>query len=177
MHGLLTKLFGGQRKEQDLLYRLHAADGKVSVYVYSDSPVSEAAQGVSVCGQKELTAWVRTLQAGQAWGFDLLVSPTKKVPQKSGKNSQRRILRTQEERLAWLNRKAEQNGFALLHVTEQEQTHPYGKHQEEKGGKMYLDAYHYQGRLEILDAERFRRALSCGIGAGKPYGMGMLILQ
>lgn len=43
-----------------------------------------------------------------------------------------------------------------------------------KGG--VLEATRFDGHLEILDLERFRRALHDGVGQGKAYGLGMLSL-
>ena len=63
--------------------------------------------GMNLAGQRDLTAWLDTMREGQNWRFDLLASPTKKVMQDGRKNSQRRILRTMNERLAWLERKGE----------------------------------------------------------------------
>ena len=42
---------------------------------------------------------------------------------------------------------------------------------------MYHDAYHYQGTLQITDAAAFRRAMQGGIGSGRAYGFGMLMVK
>lgn len=77
----------------------------------------------------------------------------------------------------WLHRKAEQNGFVLLQAEEMEQSRSQGVHGKEKGGLMVWDAYRYQGVLQVADAALFRRAIAAGIGPGKAYGLGMLLLQ
>ena len=46
-----------------------------------------------------------------------------------------------------------------------------------QGGVMHHDAYHYQGVLQITDAEAFRKALQQGIGSGKAYGFGMMMVK
>ena len=101
----------------------------------------------------------------------------KKVAEEGHKNSRRRILREKTERLEWLSRKAAQYGFALLQANEMEDVHMTGKHAQEQGGRMYWDGYRYDGVLQIQDEERFRQAVSGGIGAGKAYGLGMLLLR
>ena len=116
-------------------------------------------------------------KAGQLWSFDLIAAPTKKVGAEGKKNSQRRILRTPGERQEWLERQAEQNGFAILQAQELEQLHICGRHKADKGGVMYHDAYHYQGILQITDGEAFRRAMQTGIGSGKAYGFGMMMVK
>ena len=103
----------------------------------------------------------------------MIACPSKKVAAEGQKNSRRRILREPSERQAWLERKAEQNGFVILQSQEQEQAHVSGRHGANQGGTMHHDAQHYQGILQITDVEAFRKALQLGIGPGKAYGFGM----
>ena len=109
--------------------------------------------------------------------FDLLALPTKKIPATGGKNRQRRVLKTPQERIEWMQRKAKQFGFQLLAVNELEHIRQTGKHSPESSGRMYFDGYHYQGILQVTDAVKFQDALRHGIGAGKAYGFGMLLLS
>ena len=178
MHRLVSGLFGAQRQEDHVLYRISPSGGSIRLYLYSDGPVLSLPDQVQLEGQRELSDWLEGMKAGACFGFDLLASPCKKVYQEEyGRNSQRRVLREPQERMDWLQRKAERNGFRILNVQEMEQSHSYGKHSQEKGGSMYLDAYHYQGTLGILDAEKFVNGLKEGIGPGKAYGLGMLMLR
>ena len=103
--------------------------------------------------------------------------PSKKVGAEGAKNSRRRVLREESERLAWLARKAEQNGFVPINVRELEAAQQLGRHDEKQGGRLYVDSYHYQGTLRITDAVKFRYAVRKGIGPGKAYGLGMLLLK
>ena len=162
LHRLVMGLFGTDRKSSHVLYRLRDQDRALSLYLYSD-------------GERDLSDWLSQMEAGQIRGFDLLAAPTKKVPTETGRNSQRRILRTEEERLAWLTRKGEQNGFRLLTCRELENKRKQGYHTTSNGGRMYLAGYHYQGTLQISDPVRFRHALQEGIGSGRAYGLGMLL--
>ena len=41
---------------------------------------------------------------------------------------------------------------------------------------MEWKAWHYRGVLEILNADAFVNALADGIGPGKAYGLGMILL-
>lgn len=177
MHILVTGLFGTQRSDSSVLYRLNAQQNRLQLYLYASVPVTEEACRKYPVVQRDITQWVSGLEQGQIRQFDLTASPSKKVPSETGKNSQRRILRQPEQRMEWLQRKAEQYGFTLLQVQELEQLHLSGSHRKESGGKMYLDAWHYQGMLRIDDAQLFRKALEGGIGSGKAYGFGMLMLK
>lgn len=179
MHRLVSGLFGTGRKESGTLYRLRMSCGQTALYLYSSTPIDHSAlvQGMSFAGERDVTDWLNAFQAGQVWGFDLLAAPTRKVAAEGHKNSRRRILRKQPERLEWLCRKAAQHGFALLRADELEGVHMVGRHAQEQGGQMHWDGYHYSGVLQIEDAGRFRQAVTGGIGAGKAYGLGMLLLR
>ncbi len=178
MHRLITNLFSSSRKEQNILYRVNVRNGNTQVYMYSEEPVKTLPEYIHLEGQRDLSEWLDHMSDGTCFGFDLLASPCKKVHQpERGKNSQRRILRDPQERLDWLQRKADQNGFRILKVTELEQSHQYGRHGQEKGSALHLDAYHYQGNLQITDLQNFRKGLCEGIGAGKAYGLGMLLVK
>ena len=41
----------------------------------------------------------------------------------------------------------------------------------------YLRAVCYQGVLQVSDAEKFRAAWKNGIGSGRAYGLGMMLLS
>lgn len=178
MHRLVMGLFDTNRQEAGVLYRARTQNARVTLYIYSAVPVREACvlPWMDLVGQRDVSTWLKQMQTGQVRRFDLLAMPAKKVAAEGRKNSQRRILRTMEERVAWLERKGAQYGFRLLSVQEQEGIRLAGHHAEGSGGSMTWDAYHYNGVLVITEAEIFRRAVSDGIGPGKAYGLGMLLL-
>ena len=150
MHRQVSGLFGTDRKKGDILYRLRTEQGSCALYLYSAMPVdrSRLLPGMNFAGERDLTDWLNDMVSGQVWGFDLLAVPAKKIPKEGHKNSQRRILRTEEERMAWLARKGEQYGFQILNAREQESVRKFGRHSQ-PGGTMYFDAYHYNGILQI----------------------------
>lgn len=178
MHRLVSSLFGASRESAQLVYRVRVLRGAVQIYLYSALPHQSLPPGVQLAGQRDLSDWLSAMGPGMNWKFDLLAMPSKKVYQaQSGRNSQRRVLRSPAERMDWLHRKAEQNGFVLLQAEEMEQSRSQGVHGKEKGGLMVWDAYRYQGVLQVADAALFRRAIAAGIGPGKAYGLGILLLQ
>ena len=178
MHRLVCSLFGTERKEEHILYRINVLRGSIQVYLYSDHSVKNLPEGIGLEGQRDLSEWLDAMTAGDSFGFDLLTCPSKKVYQpERNQNSQRRILREPQERMDWLNKKATDGGFRLLDARELEQSHPYGRHNDKKGGFLHLDAYHYQGALCITDPDRFRKTLREGIGPGKAYGLGMMMVK
>ena len=176
MHRFITGFFGTDRQGSQVLYRTNLTGTRLSIYLYAQARAEHIPDNCHV-QQREITDWLEQMGEGQLWSFDLIAAPTKKVASEGKKNSQRRILRQPQERQGWLERKAAQNGFAIIQAQEQEQLHVSGKHHADKGGVMYHDAYRYQGILQITDAESFRRAMQNGIGSGKAYGFGMMMVK
>ena len=176
MHRFVTGFFGTDRQSSQILYRTNMVRSRLAIYIYAQNPAEHIPENCEV-QQRDVTSWLDSMGMGQIWNFDLIASPSKKVAAEGQKNSQRRILREPGDRQAWLERKAEQNGFVILDAQEQEQIHVSGKHGAGQGGVMHHDAYHYQGVLQITDAEAFRKALQQGIGSGKAYGFGMMMVK
>ena len=178
MHCLLTGLYQNSRKESSLLYRIKTSGNKAFAYQYANGPVlrDKLGSGLSLGGERCMDDWLSGIQSGQIWGFDIITMPFRKERRENGENSRRRGLRNESERLEWLSRKAKQNGFSVLNVqeTKDEKLHIY--HPFDKGGKIVMDSFRYTGMLIITDAALFRSAVCDGIGPGKAYGMGMLLL-
>ena len=179
MHRMVMGLFGQSRQEAECLYRLRTEGTEVSLYLYSHSPVlrEKLLPSMRLAGERDVSAWLDQMREGQAFRFDLLAMPSQKIAMKGNKNSRRTTLRTEQERLSWLQRKGEQNGFVLLSAQEREPVRLAGQHSAENGGRMYWGAYHYTGALQITDSRLFRQAVSQGVGPGKAYGLGMLLLM
>lgn len=87
------------------------------------------------------------------------------------------------EQLAWLERKAEQSGFRLAsarvnpavpdaRISERSRVGGTRNHT----GTLTFTSVLFDGRLSVVDADRFRQALADGIGSGKAYGFGLLSL-
>ena len=170
------RLFHCKRKDGNILYRFNP--DKMDVYIMSEKApnLQDVPKGMEPRGQKDMSSWEREMAEGRRYRFNLLAAPVKKVAEDGVKNSRRRYLRTAEERLAWLRRKAEQSGFLLLEAQENADMSIYGKHSEETGGSFYSHAVCYQGVLEVTDREKFCTAWKQGIGSGRAYGQGLLLL-
>lgn len=177
MHNLTTKFFGTSRQESNILYRTHVKDNQVDLYMYADRPVDPAMCQQYRVYQKEMSGYLDQLKEGQVLTFDLLAMPSKKVSVEGKKNSQRRALRDPADRYNWLSRKAQQYGFELQQAVELEDREARGTHAEDKGGEMHHTGRHYRGTIAIRNLEAFKTALKTGIGPGKAYGYGMLLLR
>ncbi len=81
------------------------------------------------------------------------------------------------EQVDWFNRKSEQSGFKIQSVH-------FSKGEEENISKktpnlthnIKLHTVHFQGILRVTNTELFKKAYSTGIGSGKAFGCGMLML-
>ena len=122
-----------------------------------------------------MTSLTLAFSKGKRFAFDTMLCPAKKVLNPQG-NSRRVFLASAEERELWLKRKATQCGFTIEWVREEGQRKEYGAHGEIKGGGMYHTGVRFKGILVVSDSEAFADAFSNGIGSGKAYGFGMLLL-
>lgn len=177
MHQLVMRLFDEDRQTSQVLYRTNHKKGKLEVYIYSGIPVTPAARESFDLVQKDMSAWLSQMDNDLVLQFDLIASPCKKVEFEGKRRSQRRVLKTPDERNAWLHRKAAQYGFQIISVLERDYFKISGRHDSAKGGWMNHGAYHYQGVLRITDAKAFQNALQSGIGPGKAYGLGMMLVK
>ena len=178
MHRLVSGFFQMARKDAEVLYCCRNRERYVDLYMYSAVPIDEnrLLPGLRLVGQKDVTVWLESMEQGDALQFRIVTVPFRKVTDLGCKNSRRRALRSQEERLSWLARKAEQGGFRLLSVQETPYENLTARHGSEEGGVLTVDAYCYSGVLQITDAVKFRQTIRSGIGAEKAYGLGMLML-
>ena len=84
----------------------------------------------------------------------------------------------EHEQVEWLKRKGEQSGFEILNLQ-------FDKGEKEKVSKksdgkvvhtLDLLQVHFTGILRVNNVDDFKRAYSNGIGSGKAFGCGMLLL-
>ncbi|MFC2763767.1 MAG: type I-E CRISPR-associated protein Cas6/Cse3/CasE [Rothia dentocariosa] len=124
------------------------------------------------------------LENGQEWGFRLTANPVKR---QRGKGDKIFPHVTPAQQSAWLRERAQQWGFEVIPVENQEiadiplvtaRKDLSFSHRDSSGniGKVTLRKAQFDGALRITDAELFRKALVNGMGRGKAYGMGLMTL-
>ena len=156
LHSLIQKMFNTDRKTSDVLYALNGN----ALYI-SAGKKPEQVEGVTF----EFGRDMPIADNGAMMHFSLTTLPRKTV------NGHRMILRTEEERLEWLNRQAERNGFRIISVVE------IGKEPICSRRKQFdVTAFKYRGTLMVTDAVAFENARLKGIGSMKAYGCGMLLV-
>lgn len=142
---------------------------------------------------KSIAPLMDAITEGQVLRFRLRANVTKKIDTKSGPDGKRRNgrripLRTPEEQIAWLVRKAEQSGFQLLEVDPLDMAGPpipdvsiraeRDVHARPacngRSPALTFGAVVFEGRLRVTDRPAFLSALVSGIGPGKAFGFGLL---
>jgi CRISPR system Cascade subunit CasE len=139
---------------------------------------------------KDVSEPYASLRAGMKLRFRLRANPTRKIDTKSGpdgirRNGRRVDLRSDEERFAWLARKAASAGFAVLSVrcsadVPDVRLGPQGRSVGFRTGaagdprKLTFGSVLFEGAIEVTDPAKLRYALEFGIGSAKAYGFGLL---
>ncbi len=177
MHRTLMKAFDCTREEACLLYRIMKTDQ--CIFIYSQSftlPKWERIEkyGYHCAKIQNILSLHESFKEEMALRFSLLACPTKKV-KGDGQNSRRVLLRSREERLEWLKRQGEKNGFLVHEAYEaaDEQALTGSK----DSGEFFITGIPFQGILSITNKEAFWRGFQHGIGPEKPYGFGMLMIE
>lgn len=102
---------------------------------------------------------------GQVLQFRLVANPTIK------RNGKRLALRKEEDQIAWLQRKAQENGFRVAQLQ-------LVREGDIRGGRgrqmMTWHSVRFDGLLVVENVEAFTRAVVKGIGAAKGFGFGLL---
>lgn len=178
MHRNVQALFGKKREDAGVLYRTQKSDKGCSVYILSSNApeFDERAvhNGMIFVGSRDMAAVESMFTVGRMFRFDLLTMPAKKELDRTRKNSQRRILRDPAERMDWIEKKAEQGGFRLISVSEEESE---TLHARKSSGDLWLHTVRFSGSFRIEKPDMFLDTWKHGIGPEKAYGLGMLMVR
>lgn len=118
------------------------------------------------------------LSEHQILAFRLLARPSRTIYDEAAKKNKRRDLRTDGERLDWLNRIGEKHGFRLVEceiatpsfALNKPETGPKGK------GESFAAAL-FNGRLQVERPADLEALLAAGVGQQKAFGFGLLSLR
>ncbi|GHS97016.1 type I-E CRISPR-associated protein Cas6/Cse3/CasE [Synergistales bacterium] len=183
MHRNLLRAFSdSSRAEAGLLYRVFSGDKNIAVYVQSElkPDVTKFLKVGFHADQNgsplDITPLREHFKQGRSFRFNLLCYPSKKSKEKSGegRNSRRVFLKSEEERAAWISQKGEQYGFSVANLTEKAS---FSLNGGKNNAPIHYYAVEYEGVLAIRDEVNFWNGYCGGIGAGKPYGLGLLLLK
>ncbi|URN07661.1 type I-E CRISPR-associated protein Cas6/Cse3/CasE [Actinomadura madurae] len=130
------------------------------------------------------------LNNGDRWAFRLTANPVHSVRNKDGAPTKATAHISPRHQMSWLLQRQESGGFAIVrkpsardHHDEMDQ-HELIVHNrrqlafKKKGGSkpVTLVTVTFDGRLDVTDAEAFRRTLTHGVGKAKAYGCGLMTL-
>jgi CRISPR system Cascade subunit CasE len=158
--------------DERILYRVeqHHSEPVASVLVQSQYiPDWESAdrlwQATYLLADPQIRQILVEAAEGEQLPFRLQANPTVK------RDGKRHAIQTDEQLLVWLQRKGEQHGFdvAPLDVRIVKMGKTYGKKR-----KQTWEAVQYDGRLRVVDSDRFVDVLRYGIGSAKAFGFGLL---
>jgi len=119
-----------------------------------------------------------SLKPGQVLAFRLRANPTVKKDREGKKQGQRVGIVREEDQLAWLKRKIEAAGGALVSAHVAGKANLRGKLFTEKDDerRMSFISAQFDGVLQVKDPAALNTALQAGIGSGKGLGFGLLSL-
>ena len=148
---------------------------------------------------KSLDGLLSGIQNGGRYRFRLLANPVRRVHRRAtldldSQSTRQRVenagavgkrveLTREADQVAWLERRAEAGGFAVLTVR------PFPADRDipsllaagatkmdgrRDGGKLTFGNVLFEGTLGVIDAGHFRNAVATGIGPGKAFGCGLL---
>lgn len=181
MHKLVMSMFKNiesdtPRKELSVLYSLDIGPTQVGVLVQSlDEPNADKLLNdntIISIQTKSIDKMLDSIEKGSWLRLEVLSEPYKKVENINSKNSRRKVLTNEEEKLEWFNRKISANGcFVKNEMIVKKGDTVYG---QKKNLKFVYHPSVYSCIIKIDDKDKFNELVKNGIGSGKAYGMGML---
>lgn len=179
LHRTLMRGYACKREDANVLHRLEVDpySGVIALLVQSTEkpewqPLTQVGQGNYLQFPPNWKTVDLNLQTDQILQFRLRANPTKRFSSGKGNKPGKRVqLFKEADQLAWLQRKAEPNGFRLLDAN----INPEGN-QTDYRKKLTIYTVLINGRLQITNLEKFNTALHKGIGPAKAFGCGLLSL-
>lgn len=182
MHKLLLEEgFGKSRVNAEMLYRIEENKTGYIVFVKSaDKP--NLIDGLDVIAQKELAD--QDLLKRRSYNFFIELTPGVSdhgkfhyIKGDKGDPDLDPRYRRQKRRLEWVKSQFEKRGMHITSCCEGKSMEKYFKHDRDRGGvNGHITSWKYSGSMEITDDAAFIKAYKQGIGVGKAYGNGMILL-
>jgi len=194
IHSLVWDLFGDDpEQKRDFLFRTQENGSLPEFLVVSErEPVNQHAVWDIVTKE-----YLPRLMKGQRLSFILRANPVVKRKDESGKQSKHDVVMDYKIRLrneenvsaslveivqnagfVWLSTRAEEYGFLVKEgeiIADGYRQHSFRKR---KGSNVIrFSTLEFSGLLEVLDADMFLKTLYNGIGSGKGFGCGMMLVK
>lgn len=170
LHKLLWQCFPGRPEaKRDFLFRCDDAGAELKLLMLS-AEAPEQCDWADWDGVKELSP---DFPSGALYWFRLRANPT--VRAKEG--GKLRALTGGEELDGWLARKGERNGFALRSEPEYSACRLEQFTKSSGSPAISLNVVDIDGVLAVTDGAAFGEAFRKGVGRGRAFGCGMLLLK
>lgn len=180
LHGAVNRALGcsetGRTAANGLFYLYEDESSETAwLYVQADREAGEIEHfrkdGV-ICLDRKYEA----IREGNMLEFRLRCSPMRH----RRADDKRVYVNEAEKRASWLQRQGERMGFQLIGYREEKKADIPFEHlnpEMQKGTKASKTVYDVYGRLIVTDLDRFLEALKKGVGSGKAYGCGMVLVR
>lgn len=184
MHKLLCEVSNSSRNESKILYKMRNERNAVYFYIQSDDKLDYIDDGIPYLKLKNRieksfiyvgSFCVDKLLEKTELRFHLTCSPSKKRLL-NGKHKRSSITDC-EERIRWVTNKLTNAGALVRQIKETSGGNKRFSHIKEKGARGYIPEYNYIGVIEVVDKEKLYKGIREGFGAGKCYGLGLLMVQ
>lgn len=182
MHKLLFgEGFNTSRNNVQALYRIEKGRTGYMIFLKSEVKPNEI-DGLSIVAQKIVND--SDLPGEGTHRFFIELTPMLSIHGKkhyimNDTDEDGNIIRgsRRDKRIRWVKEQFEKRGMRILSCEEGEVQEKYFAHSENKGGLHgHRTSWKYYGVMEIVDKDGFLKAYKEGIGVGKAYGNGMLLL-
>ena len=170
LHQQLWQCFPGRPEaKRDFLFRCDHEGAVLKILMLSGTR-PEICPGAEWDGVKEFEP---VFPVGTLYSFRLRANPTLRAKA----DRKLRAITGEEELHAWLVRKGEQNGFALRSEPEYSNCRLERFAKAPGGPGISLHVVELGGVLAVTDSAAFGEAFRRGIGRGRAFGCGMLLLK
>lgn len=184
-HGILESAYDDStQRERKLWTLLNSSSGTSLVILSKDQPNIEHI--ISQIGYsnnpdafliRDYVPFLNRIQAGHTYRFVLTASPTKAYSNHDGGQTRgtRKMLKKTEDQIEWLKHQGERAGFDVNDVKIVKKQQFFFKKASHNTVNV-ADAT-FVGTLTVADRDKFVEALTSGIGRGKCYGNGLMLIS
>ncbi|MGQ5708751.1 type I-E CRISPR-associated protein Cas6/Cse3/CasE [Lactobacillus sp. PSON] len=125
---------------------------------------------------KNYDHYLDSITSNSTWKFKLTANPTYRIVDEKGSRIVPHI--TIDQQLNWLIDRSEKHGFKILTDSEQSTISVDIVARDwpilRKNRRVKLSRVTFEGILKVTDLDKFKTALTKGIGREKAYGMGLI---
>ena len=180
-HGAIETAF--KTRQNRNLWRIDRYNGKYYLLLLSEE-IPDMEKFISQFGDckilpetKEYDRLLDRITKDSLWHFRLVANPTYSKKTKEGRGKVTAHI-TPEHQMEWLKCKSEKYGFELIedsYMVTSKEWKVFSKKEQNKKVRVLFVAF--EGTLIVKDADKFKKALTEGIGRGKAYGAGLLTVN